>query len=68
MKKKQNNSRRSFLKKLGTSAAAVAAAPAVIAQTPYENIEYLHLVKKKAIAANDKIRIALIGTGGHGDR
>lgn len=66
MKKKQNNSRRSFLKKLGTSAAAVAAVPAAIAQTPHANIEYLHLVKKKAIAANDKIRIALIGTGGMG--
>lgn len=66
MKKKTERSRRSFLKKLGASAAAAAAVPSVIQTAQANNIEYLHLVKKQAISANDKIRVALIGTGGMG--
>jgi predicted dehydrogenase len=57
--------RRSFLKKLGTSTAGLAAAPAVLGN-PYPSIEYLHLLKHRKIAANDRIRIACIGTGGMG--
>lgn len=67
MKKKPDSSRRSFLKKLGTSAAAVAAIPPVMAQASQsKNVEYLHLIKKQKVSANDRIRIALIGTGGMG--
>lgn len=66
MKKKTESSRRSFLKKLGVSAAAAAAVPSIPQTTNANHIEYLHLVKKQAVSANDRIRVALIGTGGMG--
>jgi predicted dehydrogenase len=69
MKKLSKNSRRSFLKKLTTSAAVAAAVPTAIAQGNTKSnsqVEYLNLVKKQKVSANDKIRIALIGTGGMG--
>lgn len=66
MKKKTERSRRSFLKKLGVSAAAVVSAPAVTHSASVNNVEYLHLIKKQAVSANDRIRVALIGTGGMG--
>lgn len=58
-------SRRNFLRKLGATSALVAAAPAVFADN-YRNVQYLNLVKRHQLAANDRIRIALIGTGGMG--
>ncbi|MEX2592909.1 MAG: Gfo/Idh/MocA family oxidoreductase [Anditalea sp.] len=68
MKKISDHSRRSFLKKLGTSAAAAAAVPMAMAQkgAAANQVEYLNLVKTKKISANDHIRIAVIGTGGMG--
>jgi predicted dehydrogenase len=65
MRKKSSNSRRTFLKKLGLSAAGATAVSKVTADTP-ANFEYLHLVRKQNISANDRIRIGLIGTGGMG--
>lgn len=67
MKNKTENSRRGFLKKLGQSAAVMAVAPTALSQaTTQPGFTYLDLVKKQPIAANDKIRIALIGAGGMG--
>src|SRR5690554_3351980 len=67
MKKTPENSRRKFLKNLGSSAAVAATVPTALATaSPKTATEYLHLVKRKKIAANDNIRIALIGTGGMG--
>jgi len=62
------NHRRSFLKKLTTSTALAVGAPIAItkASKGYEPSTYLDLVKRKAVAANDKIRVAVIGTGGMG--
>jgi len=68
MKDKSNNNRRSFIKKISAGAAIVAAAPAAMANGTgiHKNVEYLNLVKRKGISANDRIRIAVIGTGGMG--
>ena len=67
MKKTSDNSRRKFLKKLGSSAAVAAAVPTALAtESPKTVAEYLHLVKRKQVSANDNIRIALVGTGGMG--
>src|SRR5690554_4430959 len=67
MKKTPENSRRKFLKNLGSSAAVAATVPTALATaSPKTATEYLHLFKRKKIAANDNIRIALIGTGGMG--
>ena len=62
------NHRRSFLKKLTTSTALAVGAPIAItkASKGYEPSTYLDLVKRKAVAANDKIRVAVIGAGGMG--
>ncbi len=60
-------SRRSFLKTLGIAGTAVAGAPAALAGTPVSAPQYLNLVRSHAsTAANDRVRIALIGTGGMG--
>src|SRR5690606_27621967 len=67
MKKSRQDTRRSFLKKLGTSAAVAASVPSAASMaSSMHNIEYLHLVKKQPVSANDRIRIAVIGTGGMG--
>lgn len=66
MKETVEDSRRKFLKKIGATAAAAAVVPASLAQGAASGVHYLPLVKKKKIAANDTIRIALIGTGGMG--
>lgn len=63
MKEEIQDSRRKFLKKIGATAAAAAVIPSSLAQGGSE-VQYLPL--KKKIAANDHIRIALIGTGGMG--
>lgn len=65
MKKTPHDSRRKFLKQLGLSAAGAAAITQHAAGGP-GHVEYLHLVKKQKISANDRIRIGLIGTGGMG--
>lgn len=60
--------RRKFLKKASGTAALALGSPSVFAsalkQTPAPT--YLNLLKRKPIAANDNIRIAVIGTGGMG--
>ncbi|MGM9507534.1 Gfo/Idh/MocA family protein [Larkinella sp. GY13] len=59
-------SRRSFLKTLGLAGTAAAAVPSSLAQAGTAPM-YLHLVKShSSTAANDKVRIGLIGTGGMG--
>ncbi|WP_339903500.1 Gfo/Idh/MocA family oxidoreductase [uncultured Cyclobacterium sp.] len=68
MSDQPRNNRRKFLKKASGSAALVLGSPSVFAgaikggKTP----TYLNLIKRKPIAANDNIRIAVIGTGGMG--
>lgn len=69
MKKKPNHTRRTFLKKLSSTAAVAAVAPSAMAQKAASSslqVEYLDLVKNQKISANDRIRIAVIGTGGMG--
>jgi predicted dehydrogenase len=65
MKEKTQDSRRKFLKQIGTTAAAAAVVPASLAEGR-QVATYLPLVKRKKLSANDNIRIALIGTGGMG--
>jgi len=44
-----------------------AAVPSAMASAPIpQGVEYLNLVKRQKISANDRIRIAVIGTGGMG--
>lgn len=59
-----DQSRRSFIKKLGSTTALLASGPAVLSSTIGKQIHTLPAGKK--IAANDRIRIACIGTGGMG--
>ena len=67
MTKSTENSRRGFLKQLGKSAAVMAITPTALSTAATQSqFTYLNLVKKQPIAANDRIRIALIGTGGMG--
>lgn len=62
----QASSRRSFLKTLGLAGTAAATVPSTLAQAGTAPT-YLNLVKShSSTAANDKIRIALVGTGGMG--
>ncbi|MCC8408898.1 Gfo/Idh/MocA family oxidoreductase [Mucilaginibacter sp. UR6-1] len=64
MEEKKNASRRGFIKKLGTAAAAVAAGTAVIAAEKHE--PFLCLKRQPFVSINDNINIALIGAGGMG--
>src|SRR5690625_7314875 len=66
MKKKNDNSRRSFLKKLGASTAGLAVAPLAASAASAKDVRYLDLINRKAVAANDRIQVGLIGTGGMG--
>ena len=64
-------SRRSFLKTLGLAGTTVAAVPAALAGAatpePVAAPQYMNLIKShSSTSANDKVRIALIGTGGMG--
>ena len=62
-----HSSRRSFLKALGVAGTAAATAPAALASTPVAVPQYLNLIRShSSTSANDKVRIALIGTGGMG--
>ncbi|GAB2577492.1 Gfo/Idh/MocA family protein [Spirosoma areae] len=62
-----SNSRRTFLKTLGLAGTAAATAPAALAESTANIPQYLNLVRShSSTAANDKVRIALIGTGGMG--
>lgn len=64
--KKEDRSRRSFLKIIGASAAGMVMAP--MAARAANNTEILKFIDRgqKKYAANDYIRLALIGTGGMG--
>ncbi|MEX2566015.1 MAG: Gfo/Idh/MocA family oxidoreductase [Cyclobacteriaceae bacterium] len=66
MKKTQDNTRRSFIKKISTSAALAAGISSTGALSAQPDVTYLNLVKRQKISANDRIRIAVIGTGGMG--
>ena len=64
---KQPNPRRTFIKKLGGTAAALASGPSVLAATSSHSF---HLLKRRSpVPANDRITIAGIGMGimGFGD-
>ncbi len=62
MKKTTKNTRRSFVKKLATGAAAAALLPT--AATEAKNIQHLEWEKpSRRYSANDKIRVAAIGMG-----
>ncbi|RCH56535.1 gfo/Idh/MocA family oxidoreductase [Mucilaginibacter hurinus] len=60
----KENDRRGFLKKLGTTAAALAAGSAVFAAE--KNTPFTYLKRDRPFSANDAINIALIGAGGMG--
>lgn len=63
----ESSSRRQFLKTLGIAGTAAATAPAALAETASPLPQYLNLVRShSSTAANDKVRIALVGTGGMG--
>ncbi|MEX1213002.1 MAG: Gfo/Idh/MocA family oxidoreductase [Balneolaceae bacterium] len=64
--KTEDRSRRSFLKKMGATAAGMAMVPmAVKAGNNTEILKFIDRGQKK-YSANDHIRLALIGTGGMG--
>ena len=64
MNKNSESSRRRFLKNIAASTAAVAAGSHIFAN---ENTRsYFESLKRQSRSANDKINIALIGTGGMG--
>ncbi|GAA4337009.1 hypothetical protein GCM10023149_46250 [Mucilaginibacter gynuensis] len=63
MAEKSPSSRRSFIRKLGTTAAAVAAGSTLFA-TDKHSLYLLH--RHDGFSANDQINIALIGAGGMG--
>lgn len=65
MKEKDESSRRSFLRKLGTATAAVAVGQNVFAADK-KNEVFAYLKRQGGISANDKVNIALIGAGGQG--
>jgi len=67
MKKIKGASRRSFVKKLGASSALLTGITSAMA---FEN-QKPHILKapsydRKKVSANDKIRLACVGTGGMG--
>src|SRR6476620_8645258 len=64
MKKNNPASRRNFIKKIDTSAAAVAAVNHVLGSE--SKTFTLRLPQRPSIGANDNINIALIGAGGMG--
>jgi predicted dehydrogenase len=65
MKEEPGSSRRGFIKKLTTAAAAVAVIPNVFAGEP-KAYPFEYLKRSSPISANDQINIALIGAGGMG--
>jgi predicted dehydrogenase len=65
MKEKDEPSRRSFLRKLGTATAAVAVGQNVFAAEK-KNEVFAYLKRQAGISANDQVNIALIGAGGQG--
>jgi len=63
--KMNRNSRRKFIRKVGKSTVALASTPALLSLT--DNQALAHSLRPiKRYSANDKIRIACIGTGGMG--
>lgn len=64
MEENKHASRRGFIKKLSTTAAAIATGSAVIAAEKQQAFEYLK--RSSPVSANDTINIALIGAGGMG--
>ncbi|ASU33270.1 Gfo/Idh/MocA family protein [Mucilaginibacter xinganensis] len=65
MKEKEEPSRRSFLRKLGTATAAVAVGQSVFAAEKKNDV-FAYLKRPAGISVNDQINIALIGAGGQG--
>lgn len=67
--KKNNSTRRSFIKKISMGSAAVAVAPNIITASRIQNIQILSSREQlvdTGSAPNDKIQLALIGAGGMG--
>jgi len=65
MKEKQESSRRSFIKKLTTTTAAIAAGNSLLGSTPIVK-PFAILTRPAGLAINDQINVALIGAGGMG--
>ncbi|RYE12127.1 MAG: Gfo/Idh/MocA family oxidoreductase, partial [Sphingobacteriales bacterium] len=64
MEENKNASRRGFIKKLGTTAATIAAGSAVIAAE--KSNAFIYLKRNPLISVSDNINIALIGAGAMG--
>ena len=63
MEKSSKNSRRSFIRTAATGALAVAVSPTAIAD---KNFIAPEIIQAKAIGANDRIRVAVLGINGRG--
>ena len=63
MEKSSKNSRRSFIRTAATGALAVAVSPTAIAD---KNFIAPEIIQAKAIGANDRIRVAVLGVNGRG--
>lgn len=60
---KNNNSRRSFIKKASLTSAALGTAPYLLASSNKEQLTLSRTYHNKKYTANDQINLALIGTG-----
>ncbi|MEM7381041.1 MAG: Gfo/Idh/MocA family oxidoreductase [Bacteroidota bacterium] len=60
---KENNQRRSFLKKATLSTAAISAAPYVFASSYDQKLTLNRTYQKQSFTANDQINLGLIGSG-----
>lgn len=60
---KNNNSRRSFIKKASLTSAALGTAPYLLASSNKEHLTLRRTYQNQQYTANDQINLALIGTG-----
>ncbi len=63
MVKKTNQSRKDFIKNLGSSALLIAGAPSLLMGNNRQQVSYMY---RKGFKSNDTIQLALIGAGGMG--
>ncbi|WP_297794502.1 Gfo/Idh/MocA family oxidoreductase [uncultured Eudoraea sp.] len=60
---KKNQSRRVFLKRAGLGAAAISAAPQILASSYQQKLVLNRTYKENSYAVNDQVNLALIGSG-----